>query len=352
MLFRSTVAASYFHLGVETIGSKFGEIPSTFPIPHFASIDFSTFQKLIQPAFTIALLGGIESLLSAVVSDGMIGGNHKSNTELIGQGIANMASSLFGGIPATGALARTATNVKSGGRTPVAGITHAITLLLIMLVFGRWATYIPLSCLAGILVVVAYNMSEWRSFRGVLRTSKSDGAVLLATFGLTVFVDLTVAIEIGMVLATFLFMRRMTQITHIDLVTNKISETDDEKAISRYHVPDGVEVFEVTGPMFFGAAYKFKESMKVMAKKPKILIVRMRSVPVIDETGLHTLKEVFRQAKNQGTKLILSGVQPGLYKELEKSRLIFMVGKANVCSDIDHALARAQNILQAITMDS
>ncbi|MEK6616584.1 MAG: SulP family inorganic anion transporter, partial [Bacteroidota bacterium] len=213
----STVAVQYFHLNVETIGSKFGEISSAFPIPHIPNFDFSTVQKLIQPAFTIALLGGIESLLSAVVSDGMIGGNHKSNIELVGQGIANIVSSLFGGIPATGALARTATNVKSGGRTPVAGIIHSLVLLLIMLVAGKWATLIPLSCLAGILVVVAYNMSEWRSFISVLRTSKSDGAVLLSTFALTVFVDLTVAIEIGMVLAVFLFMRRMTQISNVNV---------------------------------------------------------------------------------------------------------------------------------------
>lgn len=342
----ATISVQFFHLDVETIGSKFGEIPSSFPTPHIPDFDFSTIQQLIQPAFTIALLGGIESLLSAVVSDGMIGGNHKSNIELVGQGVANIFSSLFGGIPATGAIARTATNVKNGGKTPVAGIIHALVLLLIMLVAGKWATLIPLSCLAGILVVVAYNMSEWRSFIAVLRTSKSDGAVLLSTFTLTVFVDLTVAIEIGMVLAVFLFMRRMTQISNVNVITKEINEADDKQAISRYKVPEGVEVFEVIGPMFFGAAYKFKESLKLMAKTPKVLIIRMRAVPVIDATGLHTLKEVFQQAKNQGTKLVLSGVQPGLYQELEKSRLIFIVGKANVCPDIDAALERAQVLLE------
>ncbi|MBI4945207.1 MAG: sulfate permease [Bacteroidetes bacterium] len=341
----STFAVLYLHLDVETIGSKFGEIPSSFPMPHIPGFDFSMIQKLIQPAFTIALLGGIESLLSAVVADGMIGGNHKSNVELLGQGIANIVSAFFGGIPATGALARTATNVKSGGRTPIAGIVHAITLLIIMLVVGKWATLIPLSCLAGILVVVAYNMSEWRSFIGVLRTSKSDAAVMLVTFFLTVFIDLTVAIEIGMVLAVFLFMRRMTQISNVNIITKDMNEADDDKAISRYKVPEGVEVFEVTGPMFFGAAYKFKESLKLMAKSPKILIIRMRFVPVIDATGLHTLEEVFKQAKNQGTKFILSGVQKGIYNELEKSRLIFQIGKANVCPDIDAALARAEEVL-------
>lgn len=340
----STLAVHFFHLNVETIGSKFGEIPSAFPTPHIPEFDFSTIQKLIQPAFTIALLGGIESLLSAVVSDGMIGGNHKSNVELVGQGVANIVSSFFGGIPATGAIARTATNVKNGGRTPIAGIVHAITLLLIMLVAGKWATLIPLPCLAGILVVVAYNMSEWRSFGAVLRTSKNDGAVLLATFFLTVFVDLTVAIEIGMVLAIFLFMRRMMLISHVDIITKEISEADDDKAISKYKVPEGVEVFEVTGPMFFGAAYKFKESMKLMAKTPKILIIRMRFVPVIDATGLHTLEEVFKQSKNKGIKFILSGVQKDVYRELEKSHLLEQIGKDNVCPDIDAALARTREI--------
>jgi SulP family sulfate permease len=350
----ATFFAGYFHWDVETIGSKFGEIPASFPLPHFPRINFSTLQQLIQPAFTIALLGAIESLLSAVVADGMIGGNHKSNVELVGQGIANIFSSIFGGIPATGAIARTAANIKNGGRTPIAGIIHALTLLFIMLAVGKWVTLIPLSCLAGILMIVAYHMSEWHSFIAVLRTSKSDGSVLLTTFALTIFVDLTVAIEIGMVLAVFLFMRKMTQISNVNIVTKALSETDDEKipeaddekAISRYKVPEGVEVFEVTGPMFFGAAYKFKESMKMMENPPKILIIRMRYVPIIDATGLHTLQEVFQETKNQDTKLILSGVQEGLYKQLEKSKILFMVGKENVCPDIDHALARAETILR------
>ena len=340
----STFAVQYFHLNVETIGSKFGEIPSTFPMPHFPKIDFSTIQKLIQPAFAIALLGGIESLLSAVVSDGMIGGNHKSNVELVGQGVANIVSALCGGIPATGAIARTAANVKNGGRTPVAGIVHALTLLLIMLVVGKWATLIPLSCLAGILIIVAYNMSEWQSFIAVLRTSKSDAAVMLSTFLLTVFVDLTVAIEIGMVLAAFLFMRRMMQISNVNIVTKEINEADDKQAISRYKVPQGVEVFEITGPMFFGAAYKFKESLKLLSKAPKVLIIRMRSVPVIDATGLHTLEEVFKQSKNRGIKFVLSGVQKGVYSELQKSHLLELIGKDNICVDIDAALARAEKI--------
>ena len=341
----STFAVQYFNLNVETIGSKFGAIPSSFPLPHIPDFNFSIIQKLIQPAFAIALLGGIESLLSAVVADGMIGGNHKSNIELVGQGVANICSAMFGGIPATGAIARTAANVKNGGRTPVAGIVHSLTLLLIMLLAGKWATLIPLSCLAGILVIVAYNMSEWRSFLAVFRTSKSDAAVMIATFLLTVFVDLTVAIEVGMVLAAFLFMRRMMQISNVNIVTQEISEADDTQAISRYKVPKEVEVFEVTGPMFFGAAYKFKESLKLLSKAPKVLIIRMRSVPVIDATGLHTLEEVFKQSRNREMKFILSGVQKGVYAELEKSHLLDLIGKENICADIDAALSRASVLL-------
>ncbi len=344
----STIVVHIFNLNVETIGSKFGEISSAIPIPEIPSFDFAKIQQLVQPAFTIALLGGIESLLSAVVADGMIGGNHKSNMELVGQGFANIFSAIFGGIPATGAIARTAANVKNGGRTPIAGIVHAVVLLFIMLVVGKWATLIPLSCLAGILVIIAYNMSEWRSFRAQLRTSKSDAAVMLTTFILTVFVDLTVAIQIGMVLAVFLFMRRMTQISNVNIITDKINELDDEKAITRYAVPKDVEVFEVSGPMFFGAAYKFKESMKLIENPPKILIIRMRYVPVIDATGLHTLDEVFKLAKRQGTILILSGVGQGIYRELEKSDLLSELGKENVCPDIDRALERAEKILQNV----
>ncbi|MEW6467972.1 MAG: sulfate permease [Bacteroidota bacterium] len=343
----SSLAVHYFQINVDTIGSRFGEIPSQFPAPRFPEFNFSTIQELISPAFAIALLGGIESLLSAVVADGMIGGNHKSNMELVAQGAANIFSALFGGIPATGALARTATNVKSGGRTPVAGMIHAAILLLIMLFVGSWAKLIPLSCLAGILVVVAYNMSEWRSFIAVSRTSKSDAAVLLATFLLTLFADLTVAIEIGMVLAAFLFMRRMTQISKVDLVTREINEADDEKAISRYKVPEGVEVFEVTGPMFFGAAYKFKEALKLLRRPPLVLIIRMRSVPLVDETGLHTLEEVFRQAKAQGTRLVLSGVQGDILQQLSRSELYALVGAENICPDIDAALERARQAMNS-----
>ncbi|HTB32345.1 MAG TPA: SulP family inorganic anion transporter, partial [Bacteroidia bacterium] len=348
----ATAAVSIFHLPVETIGSHFGAIPSSLPAPHLPNIDWKTIQYLIRPAFTIAILGAIESLLSAVVADGMIGGNHKSNMELVAQGIANVVSPIFGGIPATGAIARTATNVKNGGRTPVAGIIHAVTLLIIMVFVGKWVTLIPISCLAGILVVVSYNMSEWRSFVSIIRSSKNDSIVLLSTFFLTVLVDLTTAIEIGMVLAAFLFMRRMIQISKVDVVTAELTnETDieDPKDIQKYDIPEEVEVFEVKGPFFFGAAYKFKESLHIIEKSPRVLIIRMRYVPVIDSTGLHILEEVFNRAKNTGTVLVVSGIQNEVLTEFKKSGLLDKIGRENVLTVIEDALSRARIILASKT---
>jgi SulP family sulfate permease len=344
----ATFATQYFHLDVETIGKRFGSIPSMLPAPELPAMSFATIQQLIQPAFTIALLGGIESLLSAVVADGMIGSSHRSNTELIAQGIANIGSSLFGGIPVTGAIARTATNVKNGGRTPIAGIVHALTLLLIMLFVGKWAVLIPMPCLAGILVVVAFNMSEYKSFFALLKGPKSDALVLLATFLLTVLVDLTVAIEIGMILAAFLFMRNMMHTSNVNLVSShdeNMTEDNDEKSITRYHVPNGIEVFEITGPLFFGAAYKFKESIYSIKDPPRVLIIRMRAVPVIDATGLHTLEEVFKFVKRFGTQLIVSGIQPQVGKTLKESGLHEKLGDKNVVADIDQALERAKELL-------
>ena len=349
----STVAVFVFHLPVETIGSRFGSIPSALPTPHIGTINFETIQHLIRPAFAIALLGAIESLLSAVVADGMIGGNHKSNMELVAQGVANIVSPIFGGIPATGAIARTATNIKNGGRTPVAGIIHALTLLAIMVLVGKWATLIPLSCLAGILVVVSYNMSEWRSFVSILKTSRSDAILLVTTFALTVFVDLTIAIEVGMVLAAFLFMRRMTQISNVDIVTHDLhddNDSNDPKAISNYNVPKDVEVFEIKGPFFFGAAYKFKDSMRFIETAPKALIIRMRHVPVIDATGIHTLELVFNETERMGTTFIISGIQPGVYKELEKSHLLEKIGKENILTVIEDALKRAEEVVRKKTI--
>ena len=345
----TTIAMQWLDLPVETIGSKFGAIPSSFPMPVIPHVDFETIKSLIQPAFTIALLGGIESLLSAVVSDGMIGGNHKSNVELIAQGTANIFSSIFGGIPATGAIARTATNVKNGGRTPVAGIVHAITLLLIMLFIGKWAALIPMATLAGILVVVAYNMSEWKSFVSVFKGPRSDVAVLLTTFLLTVIVDLTVAIEIGMVLAVFLFMRKMIKFSEVSAFTKEMDNDGngkDQDALGNFIIPAHVEVFEITGPLFFGAAYKFKDAMRFIEKPPKVLIIRMRKVPIIDATGIRTLEEVYKESKHRGTKLILSEVHSEqVMKELQKARLLFAIGKANVTNSFKEALSRSSALL-------
>ena len=345
----TTAAVQLLHLPVESIGSRFGAIPSSLPVPVIPHLDYTIIKNLVRPAFTIALLGGIESLLSAVVADGMIGGNHRSNMELIAQGTANIFSSIFGGIPATGAIARTATNVKNGGRTPVAGIVHAITLLLIMLFVGKWASLIPMATLAGILVVIAYNMSEWENFISVMKGPRSDVAVLLTTFFLTVIIDLTVAIEIGMVLAAFLFMRKMIKFSNVSVLTNQIDDQGDDidkEATSNYIIPKDVEVFEITGPLFFGAAYKFKDAIKFIERTPKVLIIRMRHVPIIDATGVHVLKEVYKDTKNRGTKIILSGVtSEQVMDELKKSRLVFAIGKANIADTFEKALERCHIIL-------
>ena len=345
----STIVVSAFNLPVETIFSKFGEIPSTFPKPEIPEINFTIIKDLIEPAFAIALLGSIESLLSAVVADGMTGGRHRSNMELVAQGAANIFSSLFGGIPATGAIARTATNIKNGGRTPVAGIVHAITLLVIMLFVGKWAKLIPMASLAGILMVVAYNMSEYKAFISLARGPRSDAVILFITFGLTVLVDLTVALEIGMVLAAFLFMKKMASISHISDITNEINDMDDvedPEATGNYIIPEGVEIYEVNGPLFFGAAYKFRDALRLSDKKPNVLIIRMRHVPTIDATGLHHLKEIVKDFKHKKIKIIISGIQPEVYKELEKSRIAFLIGKKNILNHIKLAIDRANEILK------
>jgi len=341
----TTLVVSFFHLPVETIGSRFGAIPSSLPKPVIPGVSFAIIQQLIRPAITIALLGSIESLLSAVVADGMIGGNHRSNTELIAQGFANICSSIFGGIPATGAIARTATNIKNGGRTPVAGIIHALTLLFIMLFVGKWAALIPMATLAGILIVVAWNMSELENFIDVFKGSKSDAAVLVTTFGLTILVDLTVAIEIGMILAAFLFMRKMMQVSNVEQAIFTTGQIPDE-ILDPKAIPKGVDVFEINGPLFFGAAYKFKDAMKVLEKPAQVLIIRMRNVPVIDATGIRVLREVHTATKKQGTKLILAEVNSlQVTGELKKARLLFQIGKGNVRETFEKAIARASEIL-------
>lgn len=341
----ATMAVQLFHLPVDTIGSRFGHIPSSLPYPSLPYLNWDIIKNLIRPAFTIAILGGIESLLSAVVADGMIGGNHRSNMELVAQGGANIASSLFGGIPATGAIARTATNVKNGGRTPVAGIIHAVTLLVIMLAVGKWAVLIPMSCLAGILIIVAYNMSEYATFINIVKGSRSDAAVLITTFLLTVLFDLTLAIEIGMVLAVFLFMRRMIKISNVGSILNENESENDENSIANITIPKDVEIFEITGPFFFGAAYKFKDAIKVIEKKPRVLIVRMRHVPVIDATGLHTIKDVLKMCRTDNIQLIISGIQPQVLDEFKKSRLLFQIGKRYVTNDLSIALQIADEVI-------
>jgi len=341
----TTGAAWFFHLPVETIGSRFGAIPAGFPKPVIPALNFGVIKELIKPAITIALLGSIESLLCAVVADGMTGGNHRSNTELIAQGAANICSALFGGIPATGAIARTATNIKNGGRTPVAGIIHAITLLIIMLFVGKWAALIPMATLGGILIIVAYNMSEWEHFVSVLKGSKSDAAVLLCTFLLTVFVDLTVAIEAGIVLAAFLFIQKMMKSSSVQHFT--VPEDIGEDVLTNNMVPEGVDVFEINGPLFFGAAYKFKEAMKVIENPAKVLIIRMRHVPVIDATGIQTIKEVNKEIRYKGTKLILSEVSSAqVINELAKARLSFGIGKANITDTFEQAIKRSRELLE------
>jgi sulfate permease, SulP family len=346
----TTTVVQIMHLPVESIGSRFGAIPSSLPKPVIPHIDFDNIKNLIRPAFTIAVLGGIESLLSAVVADGMIGGNHRSNMELIAQGTANIFSSVFGGIPATGAIARTATNVKNGGRTPIAGIVHAITLLLILLFFGKWASLIPMGTLAAILVVIAYNMSEWQNFISVTKGPRNDTAVLLITFFLTVIFDLTIAIEVGMVLAAFLFMRKMIQFSNVSILTDQIEDRADEfdkDATSNFTIPPNVEVFEITGPLFFGAAYKFKDAIKFIEKKPKVLIIRMRYVPIIDATGIHVLQEVFKDMRKQDTKIILSGVSSDqVMIELKKARMVFAIGKGNITPTFEKALIRCKAIIE------
>ena len=345
-LLATTAAAQLLHLDVETIGSRFGALAAQLPHPVAPHVSYADAVRLVRPAFTIALLGAIESLLSAVVSDGMIGGQHRSNMELVAQGVANITSPLFGGIPATGAIARTATNIKNGGRTPVAGMMHALTVLLITLFFGRWAGLIPMATLAGILLVVAYQMSEWRVFRAELTSPRSDVLVLVATFGLTVFVDLTVAIEVGMVLAAFLFMRRMASLANVSQVRMDMTEDEGVDDLRTQLLPRGVDVYEINGPFFFGAAETFKDTLALVAGKPKVLILRMRRVPVIDATGLHALKDVVHRSRRDGTMVLLCEVQPQPLQALRRSVLIDEIGEEHVLPSLESAIECANEELE------
>ncbi|OGV28452.1 MAG: sodium-independent anion transporter, partial [Stygiobacter sp. RIFOXYC12_FULL_38_8] len=344
----TTLIVMIFKLPVDTIGSKFGEIPSNLPAPSSFEINIGIIKNLIGPATVIALLAAIESLLSAVVADGMIGGKHRSNMELIAQGMANIVVPIFGGIPATGAIARTATNIKNGGRTPVAGIIHAITLLLIMLFFGSYAKLIPMATLAAILVIVAYNMSEWHSFKSLLKSPKSDVVVLLTTFILTVIFDLTIAIEIGMVLAVLLFMKRMAEVSNVSVITRELEDEEekpDSNAIDKKQIPEGVEVFEINGPFFFGAAKKFKDEMLQVEEPPKVRIIRMRNVPAVDATGLQTLRDFYHDAKKQKTHMILSGVHTQPLYAMTQAGLFDLYGEENIFGNIDDALDHARELL-------
>ena len=343
----TSLAVALFKLPIENIGDRFGAISGSLPAPEIPWEAFKRAPELIMAALSIACLAGIESLLSAVVADGMTGRRHRPNIELVAQGLANIVTPLFHGIPATGAIARTATNIRSGGQTPVSGLVHAVTLLLILLFLGKWAAYIPMASLAGILLIVACNMSEYKVFVRLLSSPKSDIIVLLSTFLLTILVDLTVAIPVGMVLAAFLFMRRMADVSQVSSLQN-ICEVDEEEAddisIRNRDIPPEIEVFEINGPFFFGASEKFSTAMRLFKKIPKTLIIRMRNVPAMDATGFHALENVCADSAKKGIIVLLSGVQKQPMEVLKKSGFIERFGKDKIFPNIDKALARALRI--------
>lgn len=324
---------------VTTIETFFGEIPNSFAL-QIPTLELSNLYIYIAPALTIALLGGVESLLSAVVADGMIGSNHRSNTELIAQGVANIVTPFFGGIAATGAIARTATNVKNGGRTPIAGIVHSITLLLIMLIFASYAKLIPMSALAGILIVVSYNMSEWRSFVSILRGSGFDIIVLLSTFLLTVFVDLTVAIQIGVVLSSLLFMKRMA-----DIGIKTPCNVDSDVLEDYSGVPDGISIYEISGPLFFASAKQYSGVIQNIGLSSKIIIIRMRHVPFVDSTALHNFQEMIKTLQKSDVKILLSGVQKSVHKDLSKDGITSLIGEDNIQDSFSKALKQAKELI-------
>ncbi len=333
---------------IDTIGDRFS-IQAQLPEAAVPQLDWEAVKNLFPVAITIAVLGAIESLLSAAVADGVIGDRHDSNTELIAQGIANLATPLFGGIPATGAIARTMTNINNGGRSPIAGIVHAVVLLLILLFLMPLAQYIPMACLAGVLVIVSYNMSGWRVFKGLLKNPKSDVTVLLITFFLTVIFDLTVAIEVGLVIACVLFMKRVMETTEISVITDEIDpnkESDLEVHEEHLIIPQGVEVYEINGPYFFGIATKFEEIMARLGDRPQIRIIRMRKVPFIDSTGIHNLTTLCKMSQKENINIILSGVNEKVHAVLEKSGFYELLGKENICSNINEALEVARREIE------
>lgn len=340
---------TYTDMKVLTIGDQFGEIKASIPSLQVPNLSWESVKSLFPTAMVIAVLGAIESLLSATVADGVCGDHHNSNQELIGQGVANLCTPLFGGIPCTGAIARTMTNINNGGRTPVAGIIHAVVLLVIFLVLMPLAAYIPMSCLAGVLVIVSYNMSGWRTFMQLMKNPKSDVIVLFITFLLTVIFDLTIAIEVGLLIACLLFMKRMAESTQIKVIADEIDpndETDAEVHEEHLRIPQGVEVYEINGPYFFGIANKFEELMAAMEDHPKVRIIRMRRVPFIDSTGIHNLQNLCEMSHREGTHIVLSGVTPNVYSVLEHNGFCHLLGKDHICPNINVALERASAIVK------
>lgn len=339
---------TYFGIdSISTIGDRFS-IKAQLPEASMPSLNWEAIKNLFPVAITIAVLGAIESLLSATVADGVIGDKHDSNTELIAQGAANIITPLFGGIPATGAIARTMANINNGGKTPVAGIIHAVVLLLILLFLMPLAQYIPMACLAGVLVVVSYNMSGWRVFKALFNNPKSDVTVLLITFLLTVIFDLTVAIETGLVIACILFMRRVMETTEISVIKDEIDpNTELDIALHEEHlvIPKGVEVYEINGPYFFGIATKFEETMAQIGDRPKVRIIRMRRVPFIDSTGIHNLTSLCRMSQREKITIVLSGVNEKVHEVLQKSGFYELLGQENICPNINVALDRAKKLL-------
>jgi SulP family sulfate permease len=335
---------------IETIGDRFS-ISSELPGAEVPALSWETMKALVQPAITIAILGAIESLLSATVADGVIGARHSSNTELIAQGVANLASPIFGGIPATGAIARTMTNINNGGRTPIAGIVHAGVLLLIFLFLMPLAQYIPMACLAGVLVVVSYGMSGWRSVLGIMKNPKSDIIVLWVTFLLTVIFDLTIAIEVGLICACLLFMRRMAETTEVKVISDEIDPSEEDSDfqlgnLEHLTIPEGVEVYEINGPYFFGAGNKFEEIMGALGHhRPKVRIIRMRKVPFVDSTGIHNLTNLCLMSQKEGIQVVLSGVSPQVQQTLHRAKFDELVGSDNICSHINLALDRAKELV-------
>ncbi|MBU3188662.1 sulfate permease [Clostridium bowmanii] len=342
----TTVITLLFNLNIETIGSRFGDISSALPTISLPHTSFAMIKQLMLPALTIAILGSIESLLSAVVADGMIGGSHRSNMELVAQGMANICSGLVGGIPVTGAIARTAANVKNGGRTPIAGIVHALALLVILLVCMPYVKLVPMSSLAAVLIIVSYNMGEWESFQKIFKAPKSDALVLLVTFSLTIFFDLVIAIGVGLLLASLLFMKRMADVSDVRYILDEHEDLDQIELIDSIKTPENVSLYEINGPFFFGAADKFMHAIKEIGIPTKILIVKMSNVPAMDATGYHALEMLYGICKKHRTQLIILNLQEQPTTVLCNYGFIDKLGEANICSNLDEAIERANILLE------